>query len=376
MPPLPRLLVLTSLFSVILVLLIATSALPGYGLGFSGGRGGGLSARTPSLFPKSAIITLTDDVTTFFLARPAAFGPELPDAGGSGGGGKGGGGGGGRGREKGLTGRLVAVPDGEDGCGDGEAPPGEDGEETGNALDDGYINGRIVLIPRGGCGFLEKVLWAQRRGALAVVVGDNVSGRGLVTMYAKGDTSNVAIPSIFTTHTTAQLLISLIPRPPTFTPTLPLDPTRSHAPGFHYEDHRGRKSNGGGKREGLWVTLTCTPGPASPLLDTLLVLVVSPLGTLGIVYSELPLPSRVVQKGLMDSSDAGDKSEAAEEEVEGAKECGGEFAGEGVYGAEWGGAARGGGDRWGGEEEKEKEKEIVRGYAGKRERGELERDAS
>ena len=35
--------------------------------------------RSPSsLFPPSAIISLTDDNSTFFLARPAAFGPLLP----------------------------------------------------------------------------------------------------------------------------------------------------------------------------------------------------------------------------------------------------------------------------------------------------------
>ena len=99
-----------------------------------------------------------------------------------------------------------------------------------------------------------------------------------------GDTSGVAIPSIFTTHTTAQLLISLIPRPPILTPTLPV---HSRPPGFQYETERQADATAGNEREGLWVTLTCTPGPASPFLDTLLVLVVSPLGTLGIVYSEL-----------------------------------------------------------------------------------------
>jgi len=208
MPPLPRLLPLlltTTLFSLFLALLYT---LPTSGFGFGGDHGGRLSTRTPSLFPKSAIITLTDDVSTFFLARPAAFGPELPEeeedtGGGNGDGGEGGGGGGGsgRGRAKGLTGRLVAVPEGVDGCGEGEAPPGGDdeeeeetissgGEELKRKVDEGrdrYIYGRIVLIPRGGCGFLEKVMWAQRRGALAVIVGDNVSGRGLVTMYARGE---------------------------------------------------------------------------------------------------------------------------------------------------------------------------------------------
>ncbi len=40
------------------------------------------SFHTPAaLFPPSAIISLTDDNSTFFLARPAAFGPALPNDG-------------------------------------------------------------------------------------------------------------------------------------------------------------------------------------------------------------------------------------------------------------------------------------------------------
>ena len=74
------------------------------------------------------------------------------------------------------------------------------------------IAGKIVLLSRGGCGFLEKVKWVQRRGGVALIVGDDTRGGGLVTMYARGDTSNVTIPSLFTSHTTAHLLSSLIPR--------------------------------------------------------------------------------------------------------------------------------------------------------------------
>lgn len=73
------------------------------------------------------------------------------------------------------------------------------------------IAGKIVLLSRGGCGFLEKVKWAQRRGGIALIVGDNTRGGPLIQMYARGDTSNVSIPSIFTSHTTAHLLSSLIP---------------------------------------------------------------------------------------------------------------------------------------------------------------------
>lgn len=73
------------------------------------------------------------------------------------------------------------------------------------------IAGKVALLSRGGCGFLEKVKWAQRRGAIALIVGDHTRGGALVTMYARGDTSNVSIPSVFTSHTTAHLLASLLP---------------------------------------------------------------------------------------------------------------------------------------------------------------------
>jgi hypothetical protein len=72
------------------------------------------------------------------------------------------------------------------------------------------IAGKVVLLSRGGCGFLEKVKWAQRRGAIALIVGDDTKGGVLIQMYARGDTSNVTIPSIFTSRTTAHLLSTLI----------------------------------------------------------------------------------------------------------------------------------------------------------------------
>lgn len=241
------------------------------------------SWRTPSsLFPPSAIISLTDDNSTFFLARPAAFGPSLPT--------------------KSLSGQLwvgtgfgdehLAKSGGEGELGCSDVPGWDDGEYT-NAFtgakkvasdskttgsvkqgskhskrsddpditddavhegahpdeDDGTddhlhhplpasdtskhrgaaaskkpthadiqslqegaeIAGKVVLLSRGGCGFLEKAKWVQRRGGVALIVGDDVRGGQLVTMYARGDTSNVTIPALFTSHTTAHLLSSLIP---------------------------------------------------------------------------------------------------------------------------------------------------------------------
>ncbi|KAI0112863.1 hypothetical protein F4814DRAFT_419651 [Daldinia grandis] len=250
------------------------------------------SFTTPfTLFPPNAIITIADDNSTSFAARPAAFGPPLPT--------------------NGLNGQLwigsgfteESMQDGEGegelGCSD--VPGWDDG--TSNAVlkpsvkeiqnkfkpaiaveknknqkrddskgplvdrtatsksetkskvkpvDDGTddylhqkldtsiaaqsdalgssssghadiqsiqegaeIAGKIVLLSRGGCGFLEKVKWAQRRGAIALIVGDNQRGGPLIQMYAHGDTSNVTIPSIFTSRTTAYLL-SLMMQPGSF----------------------------------------------------------------------------------------------------------------------------------------------------------------
>lgn len=239
-----------------------------------------------TLFPPNAAISLTDDNSTFFPARPAAFGPPLPS--------------------KGLSGQLWIgsgfadenLPDaegeGELGCsdlpgwGDGTAMLGLKGANIGlsakakaapaatdkekrlkrstlpkgppvdlatdteskprekdQPVDDGTddylhqslsskqpgfemttvtsshadiqsiqetaeITNKVVLLSRGGCGFLEKVKWAQRRGAIGVIVGDNQKGGPLIQMFARGDTSNVTIPAIFTSRTTAHLLSSLM----------------------------------------------------------------------------------------------------------------------------------------------------------------------
>ncbi|KAK1758394.1 hypothetical protein QBC47DRAFT_374538 [Echria macrotheca] len=238
-----------------------------------------------SLFPPSAAISLTDDNSTFFAARPAAFGPALPSTG--------------------LSGQLwigsgFAEDSLQDGEGEGElgcsdVPGWEDGRsdlnmktsEQGSGADkpvgpagkvkrpriaghergplvgrkagsktqpsgsshkddgtDDYlhqalqktkgsytepttnlgsshadiqsiqetaeITGKIVLLSRGGCGFLEKVKWAQRRGAIALIVGDNQKGGPLIQMFARGNVDNVTIPSVFTSRMTAHILSSLM----------------------------------------------------------------------------------------------------------------------------------------------------------------------
>lgn len=232
-----------------------------------------------SLFPPNAAISLTDDNSTSFAARPAAFGPKLT--------------------AHGLSGQLWVGKgfdedafdhEGELGCSDipgwdggyiqtslkrsfraglkpqvgtylrqnGVAKRSANGEQlldkdnraaiarskseavaandgADDSLHDGSdssssrhkttsssladirvlqesaeIEGKVVLLMRGGCGFLDKVMWAQRRGAAAVIVGDNQKGGPLIQMFAHGDeVENVTIPSVFTARTTAQLLSSL-----------------------------------------------------------------------------------------------------------------------------------------------------------------------
>ncbi|KAG6114188.1 hypothetical protein E4U14_001524 [Claviceps sp. LM454 group G7] len=302
-----------------------------------------------SLFPPNAAISLTDDNSTSFAARPAAFGPKLA--------------------YRGLSGQLwVGSGFGEDGLDtDGELGcsdiPGwgssssraslktsfkaasakrlsgksKVSKKGGNLLDpdnrdfiakaktqprhakndntDDYlteelsgtlsrrdassgssahadiqsiqeaaeIEGKVVLLKRGGCGFLEKVMWAQRRGAVAVIVGDNQKGGPLIQMFAHGDeVDNVTVPSVFTARTTAQLLSSLT-QPGSFiedtiddngNPVLKVQqsatvkyrkrsPARSEpavaaAAGKNHADLRTKRTTGGGKKK-----QTMEPSPAS-----------------------------------------------------------------------------------------------------------------
>lgn len=303
-----------------------------------------LSFQTPfSLFPPSAIISLTDDNTTSFLARPAAFGPLLPAKGlagqlwiGSG-----------FGDDSLRQGTVTAGAEGELGCSDvpgwvgGLAKIGAEGgdassaantgksqhqkrasggslsndrsadadhRQVSNSLDgarpsvddgtddylhhplpgspfdlakpgqDGHdgalegknshhadiqsiqegaeIAGKVVILSRGGCGFLEKVKWVQRRGGIALIVGDDTRGGPLIQMYARGDTSNVTIPSVFTSHTTAHLLSSLIP-PGSFIEDI-IDENGKVSSKVQ-QSHNSPKKGGKAKNVGSQTTFTPTP---------------------------------------------------------------------------------------------------------------------
>lgn len=125
-----------------------------------------------------------------------------------------------------------------------------------------------------------------------------------------GDTSNISIPSIFTTHTTAKLLTSLLPgiMSSAFAVGVHAAPAPTPPEAKQYGAHRPKRewissrrvaelarseikrekdfaaSEAG--RDGLWITLTPTTMSSSPFFDTLLVLVISPLVTLSVVYGQ------------------------------------------------------------------------------------------
>ncbi|KAF2192532.1 hypothetical protein K469DRAFT_620910 [Zopfia rhizophila CBS 207.26] len=270
-----------------------------------------------SLFPPSAIISLTDDNSTFFLSRPAAFGPLLP--------------------KKGLSGPLWigsgfgddTMGRGELGCSDvpgwsdggdgstagskvavdpkrksagtseksrdppdhtrskrtptGDATQGLENAEEDDGTDDylhhplpasempkphtgaskssehadiqslqegAEIAGKVVLLKRGGCGFLEKVKWAQRRGGVALIVGDDVRGGPLIRMYAHGDTSNITIPALFTSHTTAHLLSTLLPTGGLLQDLSPEDAAKLGIKGGKGGKNGKNKENSGKKQDG------------------------------------------------------------------------------------------------------------------------------
>jgi hypothetical protein len=313
-----------------------------------GGLGAYFSFHTPfSLFPPNAIISLTDDNTTSFLARPAAFGPPLPAKGlsgqlwiGSG-----------FGDDSLRQGSVAAGAEGELGCSDVPGWADESAElrgvdratagkpvsakmvakiknpkrsgDTGSldhaasndivqdgigdtkvAVNDGTddylhhplpstpqpprtgqrvhtsplsstadnhadiqsiqegaeIAGKVVLLSRGGCGFSEKVKWVQRRGGTALIVGDDTRGGPLIQMYARGDTSNITIPSVFTSHTTAHLLSSLIP-PGSFIEDI-IDENGNVA--LKVQQSNGLKNGKKSKKVASLPTFTATTGVPKP----------------------------------------------------------------------------------------------------------------
>ncbi|KAF9431311.1 hypothetical protein BGZ94_000018 [Podila epigama] len=113
------------------------------------------------------VVMATNDT---YIDRTAAFGPQIP--------------------EEGLVLSLIAV----------ETLQGSDQSACAPVTGAPANVSWVALVERGGdCGFAEKVRNMQVSGASAVIVGDDRRG-GLITMYAREDTYDITIPSVFITQ--------------------------------------------------------------------------------------------------------------------------------------------------------------------------------
>jgi hypothetical protein len=139
-----------------------------------------LTTQIPVLMPQAAIIT-SPGRNISIAARPAAFGAMFPtrateDSD--------------NGEIGGFTGSLSVV----------------------NSLacnikgDYEDLREKIALVQRGGCGFYDKVLNLQEWGAVAVIVGDNLYHRGLVTMYTKDEFDLARVPAAFVSRDSYDIL--------------------------------------------------------------------------------------------------------------------------------------------------------------------------
>jgi extracellular elastinolytic metalloproteinase len=107
-----------------------------------------------------------------YLAQGATFGPDLTTTG--------------------ITGTLALVNDGtgttSDGC---------------ERLPRGSLSGRIALIDRGTCTFVDKVKYAQSAGAIGVIIANNQGGDAVMTMGGSGRT---AIPAVLVSQNSGATL--------------------------------------------------------------------------------------------------------------------------------------------------------------------------
>lgn len=75
-----------------------------------------------------------------------------------------------------------------------------------NAVNGPSLNGKIVVIRRGTCLFVDKVTLAESYGAVAVIMVNNVSG----TPIAMGGTGNPGIPSVMVSDVDGEALITAL----------------------------------------------------------------------------------------------------------------------------------------------------------------------
>lgn len=85
------------------------------------------------------------------------------------------------------------------------------------------IAGKIALVDRGTCSFTQKAERAQAAGAIAVIIGNNVSGPA---PQMTGTDPTITIPVVSITQTDAGLIENQLSLGATVTATIGVDPTR------------------------------------------------------------------------------------------------------------------------------------------------------
>ena len=129
-------------------------------------------------------LVITNPCCSEFAHRVSAFGPALP--------------------VKGLSSSRTLIEE-------IEASIALAGSELCSSTTDD-LNNTIVVVPRGGCSFGDKVLNSQSAGAVAVVVYEtDASESGVVTMSANpADSAAAAIPSVFVSGISGAAIVGIL----------------------------------------------------------------------------------------------------------------------------------------------------------------------
>lgn len=172
---------------------------------------GGITGNTIQQNVSNLTINSPSNVAGNYVSIQASFGPEITTT---------------------ITAPIVIMNDGtaptEDGC---------------TAMPAGSLSGKIVLIRRGTCNFVDKVSAAESAGALAVIMMNNVTG-GPITMG--GTDTGVGIPSIMISKEDGDLLMAnLTDLNGTLKPIMPGEFTGNLVPGIQFINDVVVKNNGG-----------------------------------------------------------------------------------------------------------------------------------
>lgn len=172
---------------------------------------GGITGNTIPQSVSGLTINTPSNVAGDYVSIPASFGPTITST---------------------ITAPIVLMNDG--------TAPNEDGC---TAMAAGSLSGKIVLIRRGTCAFVDKVSGAESAGALAVIMMNNVTG-GPITMG--GTDPGIGIPSVMISKEDGDLLMAnLTNLNGTLKPIAPGEFTGNLVPGIQFINDVVVKNNGG-----------------------------------------------------------------------------------------------------------------------------------